>query len=228
MSLSIQARRVGYVTVLDCTGRLVAGADSASLQEQVRQCMENHLGVVVNLGQVTFVDSSGLGLLVRLVATSRHSHSGLRFCEASQQVQRILELTKLNNVLDIHPTEEQALEALANRPYRKPANSGFAGSRIFCLDESVDLLAFLRESLEKAGFAAQSARSVPDAILLLRTIRPNVVIAGPHFAPKVSVLAAELQIPLICLDAEFATVDPGDAMASLLQRISETLRRGTA
>jgi hypothetical protein len=188
--------------------------------------MENHGGVVVNLGAVTFIDSSGLGFLVRLAATTRHSPSGLRFCGANEQMAKVLELTKLKNILHIHATEAEAINAFSTKA-SAPALSGL-GANVLCLDESMDLLAFLRESLDKAGFQTHSARTVPDAILLLRTIRPAVVVAGPQFASKVSALAAGLKIPLLCLDQEFSTLDAGDAIGGLLEQLRGALERGSA
>ena len=226
MSLAIHCRRVGYVTVVDCAGKLVAGADVQSLNEQVRRCLDNHASVVVNLGAVTFIDSSGLGLLVRLANTTRNSGPGLRFCGANDQIQKILELTRLNDVLHVHATEEQAIEAFS----MKSMGSTFtaAGASVLCVDESMDLTAYLRESLDKAGFRTHSARTIPDAILLLRTTRPDLVIAGPQFASRVSALAADLKVPLVCLDDSFAQLDAGDAIASLLDRVRAHLEKGTA
>lgn len=226
MSLAIQCRRVGYVTVVDCAGKLVAGANADSLHDQVRRCIDSHTSVVVNLSAVTFIDSSGLGLLVRLVATTRNSPSGLRFCGANAQIQKILELTKLRGVLNIHATEQQAIEAFGTRESARIASK--VGANVLCLDQSMDLLAYLRGALENAGFQTHSARSVPDAILLLRTIRPDAVVAGPDFAVKVAGLAAEMNIPLLCLDDSFSELDAGDAAASLLGRLRDRLAQGTA
>jgi anti-anti-sigma factor len=214
------------VTVVDCAGKLVAGLDVQSLNEQVRSCLDNHASVVVNLGAVTFIDSSGLGLLVRLANTTRNSGPGLRFCGANDQIQKILELTKLKDVLRVHATEEQAIEAFS----MKSIGSTFTavGANVLCADESVDLTAYLRESLDKAGFRTHSARTIPDAILLLRTMRPDAVITGPQFASKVTALATDLKVPLICLDESFAELDAGDAIAGLLDRLRACLKKGTA
>lgn len=226
MSLAIQCRRVGYITVVDCAGKLVAGANAESLHEQVRRCIDSHTSVVVNLGAVTFIDSSGLGLLVRLVATTRNSPAGLRFCGANDQIRKILELTKLGGVLNIHATEQLALEALGTKV---PSHAGSnAAATVLCLDSSMDLLAYLRGALDKAGFQTHSARNVPDARLLLRTIRPDAVVAGPELAARVAGLSAELKIPLICLDDQFSALDAGDATAALLEQLKAKVAQGNA
>ena len=226
MPLAIQSRRVGYVTVVDCAGKLVAGENSDSLQEQVRRCIETHIGVIVNLGAVTFIDSSGLGLLVRLAVTTRNSPAGLRFCGANEQIQKVLELTKLGGVLNIYDTEERAMQSFASKV--AVASPAGVGANVLCVDQSMDLLAYLRGALDRAGFRTHSARTVPDAILLLRTIRPDAVVAGPEFALKVGALAAEMKVPLICLDEEFSSLDAGDAIGTLLEQIRAQVAQGNA
>jgi hypothetical protein len=179
----------------------------------------------VNLGAVTFIDSSGLGLLVRLVATTRNSPAGLRFCGANDQIQKILELTKLRDVLNIHATEQQAIEAFGRK---QPGHVGFKiGASVLCLDQSMDLLAYLRGALDNAGFQVHSARNVADAILLLRTIRPDAVIAGPEFAAKVAGLA-DLKVPLICFDDALLGLDAADATVALLDQLRARLAQGSA
>ncbi len=226
MSLAIQCRRVGYVTVVDCAGKLMAGANADLLHEQVRRCIDSHISVVVNLGAVTFIDSSGLGLLVRLASTTRNRAAGVRFCGANEQIRKVLELTKLHGVLNIHATEQEAIEAFGRK---ETAHSGSkVGASVLCLDPSLDLLAYLRGALDKAGFQAHSTRNVPDALLLLRTIRPDAVVAGDEFAAKVAGLAAELKIPLVRLGGDFSALDAGDAAAALLQQLRAQLIKGSA
>lgn len=227
MPLTFQSRRVGYVTVVDCTGKLVAGVDSAALDAEVKRNIENHVNVVVNLGAITFVDSSGLGMLVRLATTTKHTPAGVRFCGVNEQMQKVLELTKLTAVLSIHSSESQAIAAFDSKGHSKNV-AEFTGGTILCLDESVDLLVYLRESLERAGFKTQSAKTIPDAILLVRTIRPSLVVAGPIFAPKIVAMTSDLKIPLIALDEEFSTREAGEAIAGLLDEVRSRLEKGVA
>ncbi len=227
MPLTIQSRRVGYVTVVDCSGRLVAGDDSLVLNNEVKRNIDNHLNVVVNLGAITFIDSSGLGMLVRLAATTKHSPAGVRFCGASEQIRKVLELTKLTGVISMYATEGDAIAAF-DRKSAPASSNNYAEGTILCLDGSVDLLAYLRESLERAGFRTQSAKTIPDAILLVRTIRPSLVIAGPQFGAKVAPMTAELKIPFITLDDEFSTREAGEAIEGLLEEVRSKLERGIA
>jgi len=225
--LTIQSRRVGYVAVVDCSGRLVAGEDSLALSNEVKRNIDNHVNVVVNLGEITFIDSSGLGMLVRLAATTKHTPAGVRFCGANEQIRKVLEMTKLTSVLNMHASESLAIAAFESKGSARSSGS-YAEGTILCLDESLDLLAYLRESLERAGFRTQSAKTIPDAILLVRTIRPSLVIAGPQFGAKVAPMTTELKIPFIALDEEFSTREAGEAIEGLLEEVRAKLERGVA
>jgi anti-sigma B factor antagonist len=227
LSLKIQSRRVGYVTVVDCSGRLVAGENSLALNNEVKRNIDNHINVVINLGAVTFIDSSGLGMLVRLASTTKHTPAGVRFCGANEQMMKVLELTKLTSVLSVHPSEDLAIAAFEGKGQAQHSSAPAEGT-ILCLDESVDLLAYLRESLERVGFRTQSAKTIPDAILLVRTIRPTVVIAGPLFASRVAAMTTELKIPTIVLGEEFSTQEAGEAITGLLEQVRAKLEKGLA
>jgi anti-sigma B factor antagonist len=206
---------------------LVAGANAAALNDEVKRNIDNHINVVVNLGAVTFVDSSGLGMLVRLASTTKHTPAGVRFCGANEQMRKVVELTKLTSILQLHASEAQAIAAFDSKgPGR--TTSSFAEGTILCLDESVDLLAYLRESLERAGFKTQSAKTIPDAILLVRTIHPTLVIAGPLFAARVAAMTSEMKIPLVALDEEFSTREAGEAISGLLEQVRSQLNKGLA
>lgn len=227
MSLTIQSRRVGYVAVVDCSGRLVAGEDSEVLNREVKRNIDNHVNVVVNLSAISFIDSSGLGMLVRLVSTTKHTPAGVNFYGFNDQMRRVVELTKLAGVLRIHESESCAIAAFKHKGVASGIQT-YEEATILCLDVSVDLLACLRESLEHAGFRTQSAKTIPDAILLIRTIRPALVIAGPQFATKVATMTNELKIPMIALPDEFSTSEAGDAFEALLEEVRSRLERGSA
>lgn len=228
MPLTIESRRVGYITVIDCVGRLVAGEDSAALNSKVRSCIDNHVDVVVNLHGVSFIDSSGLGTLVRLAATTRHTPAGVRFCGANDQIRKVVELTNLSGTLQLHESEEQALRALgsATVPLKKPVQT--SNGTILCLSDSMDLLSCLRESLDSAGFRTQTTRTVPDAILLIRTVRPSLAIADAQFTSRLAAVCSDLGTQIISLPDDFSTAEAGEAMDSLLEEIRRRLQQGHA
>jgi anti-sigma B factor antagonist len=66
-----ETRRIGDVVLITCCGRIVAGPQSESLREQIKNFLPESRDIVLHLGEVTFIDSSGLGMLVRLLASVR-------------------------------------------------------------------------------------------------------------------------------------------------------------
>src|SRR4051794_40859682 len=79
MPLSVQSRPVGDVTVITCRGRIIEGPESAALQEHVGVQSHDRC-IVLNLCEVDFIDSSGLGLLVRLLTRCRAAGGDLKLC----------------------------------------------------------------------------------------------------------------------------------------------------
>jgi anti-sigma B factor antagonist len=178
MSLLFQTRRVGDVTVVSCRGRIIAGeeqgGEAVSLERHLEALLRANRLVVLHLGDVDFIDSAGFGMLVRC-ATRAHSAAGeLRICAVSPSVDHILNVTRLKPVLQPYDSEEEAI-AEAYRTRRDPA-SGTAD--VLCVDESEDILAYLRELLRENGHRAMTASNVRDARILLAAIQPRVVVVG--------------------------------------------------
>ena len=93
MALSVQHRRVGDITVLTCRGRIAEGGESALLETHVADLLPHGPWIVLNLAAVSFLDSSGLGLLVKLLARGRRAGGGLRLCALPPRVSDILRMT---------------------------------------------------------------------------------------------------------------------------------------
>ena len=77
MRLTLNTREVGRVTIVHCTGRIVAGAESEALRAHATWLLRDHRSLVLHLGDVEFVDSSGLGTLVRILTGTRQAHGEL-------------------------------------------------------------------------------------------------------------------------------------------------------
>lgn len=220
MGLTLRLRKLNHVVVLDCSGRIVAGPDAAALENEARKCIGNQSNLIINLSGVEFVDSSGLGLLVRLATSARNTPAGIRFCSPMPAVQKVIAMTLLDRVLQLYETEEQALTSFNKRQFAAPASGP---GDILCADDSPDLLAYLREGLGRAGYRVQSASIIPDAVLLLKAMRPRLLIAGPRFADKLSPRATEMNIPVLRLADDFCTADAGQALAGLLTELGSRL-----
>ena len=122
MSMSYQARQVGNVTVLDISGRLDIGVALAfgpgagvPLQQVIRDFIQRgQKNIVLNLHDVSYIDSSGLGDLVGSATTLRKEGGDLKVVNPSLIVRKLLSTTRLDPlVIDVKPDEASALQAFA-------------------------------------------------------------------------------------------------------------------
>ena len=109
--LQISTRHVGDVTVVDMTGRITLGEGSRALREMIREMAEKgYKKILLNLHGVGYMDSSGLGELVKAYTTVRGCGGHLKLVQVSPRVHDLLEITKLNLVLEIEADEAAALK----------------------------------------------------------------------------------------------------------------------
>jgi len=227
MALSVQHRRVGDITVLTCHGRIAEGADSAQLETHVAELLPHGPWIVLNLADVSFLDSSGLGLLVKLLARGRRAGGGLRLCALPPRVADILKITRLQTTLPSHATEADAIAAFYERD--PSGETGDLPAEILCVDSSTDVLAYVRALLRQAGYGVMTAANVYDALILLRVTKPDVVIVsadirvlgGTDTAEAFRELAGRLAV--IELDPGFSGADAGEAGRRLLDRVADVL-----
>jgi anti-sigma B factor antagonist len=227
MALSIQHRRVGEIAVLTCSGRIAEGADSAQLDAHVTNLLPHEPFVVLNLADVSFLDSSGLGLLVRLMATTQRARGGLKLCALPPRVTEILRMTRLHTTLASYPSEADAIAAFYERDTSR--EMPHLETDILCVDSSDDVLAYLRALLRQAGYGVTTAANVYDALILLRVTTPTAVVVsagvralrGTRTAETFHELADGLGV--IELDADFSGEDAGEAGERLLERIAKVV-----
>jgi anti-sigma B factor antagonist len=189
VSLSLQHRGVGEVTVVTCAGRLVAGEEAEAFQAYLDKLTPMNPRIVLHLGGVEFIDSAGLGLLVRYFTRARNAQGALSVCAASPKVSEVLKITRLHAVFEPYGTEADAI-ADAHGPGRRPDPS-FVKPNILCVDGSPDVLAYLREVLKEAGYAALTAGNLPDALILLTATRPAVVVISAQLRAATGIGCAE-------------------------------------
>lgn len=113
MSLKINTREVGGVTVLDLDGRLMLGDAAQTLSSQIAELVQDQKSrIVLNLQKLTFIDSSGVGTLVRSLNVAKQAGGGLKLAQPTDHFREILKLTRLETVLDVYDTEEKAVASL--------------------------------------------------------------------------------------------------------------------
>src|SRR5262245_21586234 len=148
MELSLQHRQVGHLTVVTCSGRLVAGAESDALLAQIDELLPRNSRILLHLGGIDYVDSAGLGLLVRCLTRVQNASGQLSLCALSPRVSEVLRVTKLDGPLRSYITESDAI-ALAHADSEQENASG---PLILCADTSFDVLSYLRALLRQAGY----------------------------------------------------------------------------
>ena len=110
MALKISQREVDGVTVVALDGRIVLGEESNALREKLKGLLaEGKKKIVVNVNNITFIDSAGLGTLVASHHTAKKEGASLRLCHLDHKFQQVLQITKLLTVLYISNTEAEAV-----------------------------------------------------------------------------------------------------------------------
>ena len=139
----------------------------------------------------------------------------------------MLQLTKLSSMFDMHANEEAALSAFHQQTALGAQQPPACGA-VLCVEKSADLLAYLREVLRRAGYEPLTTTNVSDAMVLLKSAQPRLVILGPGVhaggAPVESLRKAAAAVPLIEIEAEFATREPSEAAREILARLEAMIQ----
>jgi anti-sigma B factor antagonist len=110
MALRISTSDVGNVSVVSLAGRIVLGEESSALREQVRTLLsEGKKRIVLNLENVTFIDSAGLGALVASYSSAQSKGAALKLSSLGAKFQEVLQITKLLTVFDAYESVPQAI-----------------------------------------------------------------------------------------------------------------------
>jgi anti-sigma B factor antagonist len=113
MSLTIASRQVDGLTILDLRGKITLGEGSVTLRDAIRNLISNGSKcILVNLGEVTYMDSSGLGELVGAYTSAMNQGASLKLLKLTKRVHDLLQITKLYTVFDIYDDEESAIASI--------------------------------------------------------------------------------------------------------------------
>lgn len=105
----------GDVVVLALSGKFIGGIDHEHFLSEIKALInDGHVDVLVDLSDVQYVDSTGLGSLVAGLATLRKSGGRMKICGSSERVEDVLIMTRLQLVLEAHRTREEALAAFGS------------------------------------------------------------------------------------------------------------------
>jgi anti-sigma B factor antagonist len=114
VSMKISTRQVDGVTIVDCSGRITLGEGSITLRETVSQLLtKGQKKILLNLGEVNYIDSSGIGELVSAFTTVRKQGGELKLLNLTKKVHDLLQITKLYTVFDVKDDEAAAVKSFA-------------------------------------------------------------------------------------------------------------------
>jgi len=110
MALKMTNREVDGVAVVALDGRIVLGEESIALREKVKSLIAGgKKKIVLNMNNVTFIDSAGLGTLVAAHHSAKTQGASLKLCHLGAKFQEVLQITKLLTVFDVYNTEAEAV-----------------------------------------------------------------------------------------------------------------------
>ena len=112
MHMTTSTRQVGGVTIVDISGRIVLCEESGALRELVRDILsKGHKQILLNLGNVNYIDSSGLGHLVSAFTSVRKQEGELKLLNLTKKVHELMQITRLYTVFDIMDDEAVAVKS---------------------------------------------------------------------------------------------------------------------
>jgi anti-sigma B factor antagonist len=112
VALRMTDREVGGVTVLDLEGRIVLGEESNAFRERVKGLLaNNHKKIVLNMSNVSYIDSAGLGTLVATFHSARSQGGTLKLCNLGSKFKEVLQVTKLMTVFDVYDSDTAAVQS---------------------------------------------------------------------------------------------------------------------
>jgi anti-sigma B factor antagonist len=110
--MQISEKKENDVTVLNLDGSLMGGPEAVSLNEKINRLLdEKSLKVVLNLEQVERVNSSGLGILIKVLTTFKRNGGELKLAHVNPKIENLLVMTKLNTIFESYETEESAVNS---------------------------------------------------------------------------------------------------------------------
>ena len=112
MSMKVQTRQVDGVTILDLSGRITLGEGSVTIRDAVRDVLAKGSNkILLNLGDISYIDSSGIGELVSGYTAVKNQSGDLKLLHLTKKVRDLLQITKLYTVFDVFTGENTALRS---------------------------------------------------------------------------------------------------------------------
>lgn len=114
MSMKATTRQIDSVIVIDVSGRITLGEGCVQLRQLIRdELSKGNKNMLVNLAEVTYIDSSGIGELVSAFTAVSNQGGQLKLLKLTKKVHDLLQITKLYTVFDVHDDETKAISSFA-------------------------------------------------------------------------------------------------------------------
>jgi anti-sigma B factor antagonist len=114
VALKINVHEVDGIAVVGLDGRVVLGDESNALREQVKKMLASGKKIVLDMSNVSYIDSAGLGTLVAAHHSARTQGASLKLSNLGKKFQEILQVTKLLTVFDVYPSEAAAVSSFGH------------------------------------------------------------------------------------------------------------------
>lgn len=112
MQLKLTKRTVDGILAIECNGRIVFGEESSLLRDEVKKAIaDGQKRIVLNLKEINYIDSGGLGTLVALHTTAHNAGGIIKLANLTKRVGDLMQVTKLLTVFDVRDSEYDALES---------------------------------------------------------------------------------------------------------------------
>ena len=112
MKVQITNREVDGVTVVTLEGRIVLGEESHSFREKLKSLLvEGKKKIVLNMADIKYIDSSGLGTLVAAHVSAKTHGASVRLCNLGKKFHEVMQITKLLTIFDVYDTEAAAVRS---------------------------------------------------------------------------------------------------------------------
>lgn len=112
MSVSVTINEIDGVSVVGLSGRIVLGEESSALRETVKSLLAaKKKKVVLNMSDVTYIDSAGLGILVAAYVSAKKEGALIRLCALGHKFREVLQLTRLLTIFDVYDAQAAAIES---------------------------------------------------------------------------------------------------------------------
>lgn len=115
MTLKLNTRLVNGITVVDCHGRIIFGEESSMLREAVKAQLKTSKDIIINLADVNYIDSGGLGTLVGLFTSARSTGGTIKLANLTHRVTELLQVTKLVTVFEVFDSEDKAVRSFSRK-----------------------------------------------------------------------------------------------------------------